>query len=274
MFYKKITLFLTIFAVLIFGSLTVNGEEAENQGIDGITKPVSDIELSFVQPGKVQQVTVREGDMVHIGDILMQQDDEIEQIQLRILKSRSENSGPINLAAIDLKQKEKDLQKIKQARDKGAITQWEVDHASLAVDTALLTLKIREFERNQDKMKVESIRESINRLTLTSPIDGSVEEIKIEPGESVQALSPIIRIVKKDPLIIDLPVQIDLAKTLKNGEAAQVKFEDGEELVGEILKISTVADAAATTLDVKIELANPAERPAGERVSVLFSASQ
>ena len=132
-------------------------------------------------------------------------------------------------------------------------------------------MKIREFEHGQDVLQLESIGRSIQRLTLISPIDGSVEEIRIEPGESVQALTPVIRIVKKDPLIIDLPVPIDQAKALTMGQQPTVTFVDGNQLSGAIIKISSVADAAATTLGVKIQLPNPEERPAGERVTVLFS---
>lgn len=260
--------------VFLTGCPSAYCEQTIEVGVDGITKPVADIELSFVQPGKVKQIMVKEGDLLHIGDTLMQQDDEIELIQLKILQSRSRNSGPINLAKIDLEQKRKDLQKIKNVQKKGAITQWEVDHASLAVDTARLTMKIREFEHGQDVLKLESINESIKRLTLTSPLDGSVEEIKIETGESVQALVPVIRIVAKDPLIIDLPVPIDQAKKLSKGRQALVAFEDGSELSGKITQIASVADAAATTLGVKIEVPNPKERPAGERVTVQFHDNQ
>ncbi len=269
---KKIPFLLTLIAWLLAGSFSVHGESTPEEGLDGITKPVSDIEISFVQPGKVRQVMVKEGDLVLVGDSLIQQDDEIELIQQRILKSRSTNRGPVNLAKVDLEQKRKDLENIKQAQIKGAITRWEVDHAALAVETALLTLKIREFEHGQDVLKLESISQSIKRLTLTSPINGSVEEILIEPGESVQALVPVIRIVKKDPLIIDLPVPVDQAKELTVGQRPLVKFAEGNELSGEIIKISSVADAAATTLGVKIELPNPEDRPAGERVTVRFSA--
>ncbi len=240
-------------------------------GLDGISKAISDIELSFVQPGKIREIMVKEGDLVHAGAILMQQADEIELVQLKILQARSLNRLPIHLAEVDLKQKQKDLADMKDVQKKGAITQWEVDHASLAVDTALLTLKIREFEHNQDVLQLESIVETINRLTLRSPLEGIVEEISIQPGETVQALMPVIRLVRIDFLLIDLPVPIDQAKDLRKGQKAIITFSDQTELPGEIIKISSIADAAATTLEVRLQVPNPEERPAGERVRVVFS---
>ena len=239
-------------------------------GIDGITKPVSDIELSFVQSGKIEEILVREGDVVGVGDFLISQDDEIEQIQLKILKARSQNRVPVQLAEVELSQKQKDLQKLKNAWEKGATTEWEVDHAELAADTALLSLKIREFDQDQDSLKLQSLIESIKNLTIKSPVSGVVEDIRIQAGETVQALHPVIRIVKTDPLIIDLAVPVDEAVRLEPGRAGEVFFIDGSELRGEVVKVSSVADAAATTLEVQLKVPNPDSRPAGERVRVMF----
>jgi hypothetical protein len=50
-----------LIAWLLAGSFTVHGESTPEKGLDGITKPVSDIEISFVQQGKVRQITVKEG---------------------------------------------------------------------------------------------------------------------------------------------------------------------------------------------------------------------
>ncbi len=272
----RILLYTCIFSSLIVSPGVFAESQSESQeqypaeALDGISKSISDVELSFVQPGKIREIMVKEGDLVHIGDILVQQADEVEAIQLKIHKSRSGNMLPIHLAEVDLLQKQKDLENLKRAEAKGAITRWEIDHALLAVDTALLTLKIREFEHNQDVLMLDSLVESIKRLTLVSPLEGIVEEINIEPGETVQALMGVVRIVRINPLRIDLPVPIDKTIGLTKGQKAIVGFADGDELQGEIVKISSIADAAAATLEVTLEVPNPKERPAGERVTVVF----
>jgi RND family efflux transporter MFP subunit len=260
--------------VLMMSYVTAYGEQATPPGLDGITKPISDLQLSFVQPGKVQRIDVKEGDAVHGGDTLMQMEDEIELIHLKIQKASAANRVPIDMARTDLLQKQKDLRNLKAAQAKGAVTQWEVDHALLAVDAARLSLKLKEFENEQDRLKVESIVQTIKNLTLVSPADGRVEEINLEPGESVQALAPLIRIVRTNPLRIDLAVPLDQAKALTLGQQTVVHFADATELTGVITKKATVADAAATTLNIRIEVQNPQERPAGERVRVTFSRHQ
>ena len=269
---SKTLLYLSLVASLCFCPKAFAESELDlsAEGYDGISRAASDVELSFVQPGKIREILVKEGDLVDVGDIVIRQADELEAAQLKILQSRSKNMLPIHLAEIDLRQKRKDLEHIKSAAEQGAINKWEVDHAILAVETAQLTMRIREFEHDQDVLQLESIIESIKRLTLASPLAGSVEEIMVEEGETVQALNPVIRIVRIDPLQIDLPVPVDRAKTLKPGQDASIGFPDGTKQSGKILKIASIADAAATTLEVKLEIPNPEKRPAGERVKVTF----
>jgi len=244
--------------------------ETITTGVDGITKPFADLELSFAQPGTISAIFVAEGDQVQSSDQLLKQNDEIELIQKKILTARTENRVPSNLAEKELQQKRKDFLQIKEAEKKGAVTKWEVDHAALAVDTALLTLKIREFERRQDGLQLESLNKSIENLTMHSPLDGRIEEILVAVGETVQALAPVIRIIDIDPLHIELATPMEQARELNAGQQVLVRFPDGEERDGIIINISGVADAAATTLEITIEIPNPEARPAGERVTVFY----
>lgn len=244
--------------------------EEQIPGLDGITRPVTDIELSFVQPGKVKAVNVDKGDQVQVRNVLVVLEDDIEIIQKKILTARSENRVPMELAEVELSQRMKNLENLQKAQAKGATSNWEVDQAKLAVDTARLNLKTREFDRMQDQLKLESLMELLQRLTLTSPAGGIIEEVLVEPGETVQAMIPVVRLVEIDPLMIDLPVPLDLAVQLKVGQVGRVSFLDGIQLDGEITTISSVADAAAATLTVTLKVVNKERRPAGERVSVVF----
>lgn len=244
-------------------------EEEETQ-LDGITKPVSDVELSFVQPGKIKSIVIAEGDAVGEGDILVTLEDDIEQIQKKILTGRCENQVPMDLAEVELTQKKKNLENLKRAQMKGATSEWEVDHAALAVDTAFLNVKVRQFEHSQDMLKLESLNGQIKRLTLNSPIEGIVEEILVERGETIQAMSPVARLVQIDPLVINLPVPVDQAVELQIGQVGTVTFLDATVIEAEITHIASIADAAATTLAVTLQVDNKKRRPAGERVRIFF----
>lgn len=109
-------------------------------------------------------------------------------------------------------------------------------------------------------------------MSLKSPIAGTIDRVEVEVGESINGLADVLRVVKTDPLWIDVPVPLALGRTLKLGQVAKVRFPDSEEKAsdGKIIYISTVADAASSTLRVRIEVGNKSNRPAGEHIKVVF----
>jgi len=112
----------------------------------------------------------------------------------------------------------------------------------------------------------------VDNMQLKSPIDGRVELVDIEAGESVNALQDVMRVVQTDPLWIDAPVPLVQAISLKAGMTARVEFSGSSAKVeeGRVIFVGAVADAASGTLRVRIELPNETGRPAGEHVQVTF----
>jgi RND family efflux transporter MFP subunit len=247
--------------------------------VEAVTKPSADIELSFVRVGRIAGVLVKEGDAVKAGQLLASQDDKVEQLQLLQLKAKAVDRTRIEAATADLLQKKEDLKKIEGARKKGAATDWEVEHGLLNIKIAELSLQMAKFEHEQDRSKYEEVRAYIESMRLLSPINGLVEEVSVEPGESAQSMKTAIRVVQIDSLWIDVIVPLAVAKPLKAGETCSVTFPGhgaqgvGERVEGRIIFVSAVSKAASDTLRVRVELANPGGRPAGERVTVSFPGS-
>jgi multidrug efflux pump subunit AcrA (membrane-fusion protein) len=103
-----------------------------------------------------------------------------------------------------------------------------------------------------------------------------VEKIDVEVGESVQALADTIRIVRIDPLRIDVHVPQDKAHTVKVGDPAIVKFPKPQKKssLGKVIFVSRAADAASATLRARIEVPNKSNRPSGESAHIVFLASE
>jgi len=239
--------------------------------VEAITKPSADISLSFVQHGKVDKVIVSEGDHVSEGDLLASLEGQVEMVQYQLLTAKANDTTIIKIGQAELLQKKEDLLKMEEAYRNGAVTDWEVDHARLAVETALLEVELAEFEHAQDQLKHKEFKTALNNLHIRSPVKGIVEEVKIEKGESIQALAPIVRLVDIEDLLIDIAVPLSRAKSLGVNQKAVIKFADGEEVQGKIDHIASVADSAANTLRINVIAPNPGKRPAGERVTVSFS---
>jgi RND family efflux transporter MFP subunit len=264
--------------VFICALLAAAGSLAAQDKIEAVTKPSQDTVLSFVRPGQVAEVLVKEGDAVKAGQVLMRQDDKAELAQMEQLKAQAEDDTQIRAAEAKLAQTRVDLKKTEGARKEGAATDLEVDHAKLEVTMAELSLELYQFEQEQAKRKYEEMRLQIDRMRVVSPIDGVVERLLVEPGESVEAAGKIAQVVQIDPLWIDVAVPLAIARTLKRGESNAVAEFDGADparrssVNGKIIHVAAVADSASGTLTVRVECPNAARRPAGEHVYVSFPA--
>ncbi len=247
-----------------------------NSPVRAITSPSSDITLSYVQPGRIAKVHFVEGAWVKAGQVLVQQDDSVEQIQLAQLKAASDDTTQIQASDASLAQKKLDLQKLEKAAAQNAATQLEVEHARLSVKMAELSLKLARFEHEQAGRKYDEVKVQVEKMRLGSPIDGRIEKIHIEAGESINALTDVVRVVQIDPLWIDVPVPLIQAMDLTTKKMAKVVFPSPNKssLEGSIIYIAAVADAASGTLRVRIEVPNKSNRPAGEHVEIIFPASR
>jgi RND family efflux transporter MFP subunit len=244
--------------------------------VRAITNPRYDITLSYVQPGRIAKVHFAEGAWVKAGQVLVQQDDAVEQIQLAQLRAASEDTTQIQASEASLAQKRVDLKKLEKAASLNAATELEVEHAKLDVKMADLSLQLARFEHEQANRKYDEVKVQVEKMRLVSPIDGRIEKIHVEAGESINALTDVVRVVQIDPLWIDVPVPLVQAMDLATGKKARVLFPSPNRasVEGSIIYIAAVADAASGTLRVTIEVPNKSNRPAGEHVEIIFPASR
>ncbi len=242
------------------------------QSVEAITRPSEDVTLSFVRPGRIAAILVKEGDVVTVDQILVKQDDAAELIQLEQLNAEADSELQIKAAQASLEQKRVEYAKMKDAGEKGAVPSWDVDRARLAVDIADLSLELARFEHAQAVRKRDEFKRQVERMAIRSPIAGKVEKLLVQPGEAADALEDVVRVVKTDPLWIDVPVPLTAARSLKPGQIASVSFAPGDKpRTATLIHVAAVADAASDTLTCRLQLPNPDERPAGEHVTVSFN---
>ncbi len=247
---------------------------SQGDGITAITVPSADVTLSFVQPGRIAQVNVQQGDRVEPGQVLVQQDDAIERAQLAQTEALSKNMSQIQAAEATLEQKRLVLRRVEAAAANNAATELEVEQAKLDVRMAELSLDMAKFDHEQSVRKYEEAQISVENMRLKSPIAGTVEKVEVEVGESVNALADVVRVVRTDPLWVDVPVPLNVARLLRPGQAAVAEFPGPQAIrvQGEITYVAAVADAASGTLVVRVEVPNKGGRPAGEHIKITFSA--
>jgi len=249
--------------------------------IKAVTAPSEDLTLAFTQPGRIAKVLVREGQHVRAGQLLVQLDDSVERVQVSMLKAKAENIIAVKAAELRLARKRAVLRKVQEAYDSSAAPERELEDARIDAAVAELDLQLARFTHQQDEAKHQEAKLLLERMRLLSPVDAEVERIYRRVGEAVGGgettgeRAAVVRLVRIDPLWIDVPTPTRQARRLARGQTAQVRFAEAERPVeATILRVSKVADAASETLEVRLELPNPAARPAGEQVTVHFPAAE
>jgi RND family efflux transporter MFP subunit len=243
--------------------------DATPDGITSISKPSQDVILSFVRPGRVVEILVKEGDHVEKGQLLARQDDSEESKALALYQSKAEDMTQVDAQKVIEEQSRQDAENLTKS---GAGSKYEKDHAVLQdkVDTA--KIKIANSQHEQDVDQYEQNLAVVEKTKLYAPISGVVEELLVHQGESVDSQNmKVMRLVNIDPMWVEVPVPFAQAEGLKEGDGAQVSLSNKSVLTGKVIHVASVAEAASDTLLVRVEIPNPDRRKVGERVSVSFN---
>lgn len=253
-----------------FACPALGADSSSSGGIEAITKPSQDVTLSFVRPGRVVEILVKEGDHVEKGQLLARQDDSEELAALALYKSKAEDMTQVDAQKIIEQQSKTDAENLKKT---GASSQYEVQHAVLQQKVDAAKIQIAEKQHEQDVDQYQQNQAIVEKTKLYAPFSGTVEELLIHQGESVDTQNmKVMRLVKTDPMWMDVAVPYAEGERLKEGDPAEVKLSNNQTLSGKVIHVASVADSASDTLRVRVEVPNPEHRKLGERVSVSFSA--
>ncbi len=262
-----------IVAILVMGPVAIAGRGGAAEATKAITSPSQDLTLSLTRAGRLAKVLVRQGQKVRAGELLLQLEDSVERRQAALLKAKADDTSALRAAALKQARAKSILAKVLAAYASQAAPQRELEDAQLDADMAEIEVVAAKLAHEQDIGKYEQAELELDRMQLTCPVGGEVEQLMAKAGESVDALTPLLRLVNVDPLWIDTPVPLEIGRHLSAGRKALVQLPGRTVPVeGKVIHVSRVADAASETLQVRVELPNPAARPAGEHVTVTFPA--
>jgi RND family efflux transporter MFP subunit len=241
--------------------------------IQAITRPSEDVTLSCSRPGLIARILKQEGEAVKVDEPVVQQDAREEEAMLAADKAKAEDVTRIKAQEAIRDQSKVDLDRVVWAAKEGVKSQFELDKARIDVVVAEAQVKMAQVEQEQAKLKYDQSKVVVDKMTLTSPINGLVEQVLAKAGESVELNTKVMRIVNINPLWIEVQVPLAQARQLKLAATGKVIFSDQSTREGTVTFIAAVADAASDTLRVRLTVANPDLRKAGEQVQVDLGAT-
>lgn len=242
--------------------------------IEAITAARHDLALGFVVGGKVVDLPVKPGEHVEKGQLLIKLNNEESEALVALYRIRDASDLAVRSTEAQLELARVEEKAITTAFENDAAKPIEVERAKINTRLAELELSMARQQGQETRHQLAQAVSRRDQFIMKAPIDGVVDSIAIDVGETVEALKPILRLVATDPIWVNAAVPTRDTLKLKVGGAAWVTSSlPGHEAAvqGNIIHMALIADAASETRLVRVEIPNNGKLPAGEHVQVRFS---
>jgi len=157
--------------------------------------------LIFVAPdevGRVQTLSVREGDTVMMGDLLFTVDDDLQKADLDQIKASLTNAKQTYDRAFMLLKS-------------GSGTQKDYDAATAVLRDA--------------QARLNSAQTRLTRRSVFSAVDGTVQQIYYRPGEMVPAGRPVLSVLPPGNIKVRFYVPETTLPAIAHGDTVKIKCD-------------------------------------------------
>lgn len=218
----------------------------------GTVQPMAAVALKSRIDSQVVSISVEEGALVKVGDLLVTLDDRTLKAQLAQIEAQVAKDDA------QIAQAERDVIRFEELLDRKIGTQVQKD-------TAVTALKALKAQRAADEAQALNIRTQLGYTELRAPIAGRIGSIAAKPGAIVRAADTlaIATINQVDPIYVAIAMPQamlpDLKTSMAKGAVAVEALAGATKASGVISFIENGVDVATGTVMVKARMHNPAE---------------
>ncbi|WBY01619.1 efflux RND transporter periplasmic adaptor subunit [Ramlibacter tataouinensis] len=222
----------------------------------GEVRPRVESRLGFRVAGKIVQRHAELGQRVRSGQVLAQLD--AQDYRLAADAARAQVAAAAtqrDLAAADFK-------RFAALKDQNFISGAELQRREAS-------LKAAQAQLDQAQAQLAGQANQAGYTRLSADADGVITGIEAEPGQVVNAGSPVVRIARDGPRDVVFSVPEDKVARTRPGSPVAVRLWAGGEVVqGEVREVAASADPVTRTYSVKVSLPAGAQPPLGSTAYV------
>lgn len=276
----------------------VNDGMENTNTFTGTTKAGSETSVTVEIPGTIDKLFVSLGQEVHKGDTLLQiKSKDIEnavtnakaaydlaqasydsQTGAALDSQQNQVDNAIKIAQMNYDESKRQMDINTQLYQAGVISEDAYKKTQLALDQAQQNLNnaqksydtvsgealpqaknLAQKQLNQSKTALEIAQSNLDKLTLTSPVDGIITKKTFNEHEMASQAQPAFVISNPDELEIDLNVtEADLSK-FTNGKEVDVTI-DGEKTTGSVKYVPMSTGDKTSLYEVQISVDNKEQK--------------
>jgi RND family efflux transporter MFP subunit len=254
--------------------------------VTGTLAAEEQVALSFKVTGRVHELLVDLGSPVRRGQVLarltptdfelrvQQADAALQQARARLgLPAQGDDStvNPEQTALVRQSRAVRDEARLTRDRvktfvERGISSRADLDAAEASLEVAagryqdaLEEIRNREAVLAQRRSELALASQALEDTVLRAPIDGAVRERQVTEGEFRSAGTPVLTIVRTDPLLLRVAVPERAATALRRGQAVRVRVEgDPATYEGKLVRLGAAIDEGNRTLPVEAVVSNRA----------------
>lgn len=252
--------------------------------VSGTLAADEEVITSFKVAGRVRELAVDLGSVVHRGQVLARLDPtdfqlRVEQAEAALRQTRArlglspegadervdtEKTAPVREARAVLDEARLNRDRAAALLEKNYISKMDLDSAISRLlvaegryQASLEEVRDRQALLAQRKSELALARQQLADTTLQAPMDGAVRDRKTSVGEYLAAGSPVAVIVRTHPLRLKVAVPEREAATIRTGQPVSVRVDgDTTGHKGSIVRVSPVVEKQNRTLTVEAEVDN------------------
>lgn len=233
---------------------------AEQVGISGFTEPAQDSALGLSITGRTIAIKVTEGETVKQGQLLLQLDQELEQLEVKRRKLLWESKVEIESVKLQVKTLQNHLQSTRDLyQSTGSIPREELENKELELAFVVAELNRLKIAEQREKIEYNTARQQLAKRNLYAPFAGQVTEIMIGIGENCDIDTPLLRLIDNSRGYFVANLEQEIVTNISLGQQVQLQLQTGGEPVtseATIVFISPLVDSASGLRKIKAEFDN------------------
>ncbi|WP_454707783.1 HlyD family secretion protein [Delftia acidovorans] len=184
------------------------------------------LDLSPAVAGVVQQLSVKEGQSVQRGQLLLRLVDDTGQADLAVAESEAQLAKARQKArAARLPQLKQTLSRWQAAAREGAADAQNVDEAAQALRDAQAEIDVAAAEAQVAQRKLEQLRAQHKRQELRAPEAGTVVRLATHAGSQAVPGTPAVVVLPQRPLQVRAEINESFAAAVREGMRATVTLD-------------------------------------------------
>lgn len=223
----------------------------------GQVRSLARAELGAGAAGEVREVTVREGDRVEAGALLVVLDERLARAQLGAARAASEAT------AAELAQAQRDAERLGRAGER-VVAGVEIERASARAESLAST------RRNQGALAARA-RAELARHRVVAPFAGVITRRLVDPGDWVVPGATVLELVADDALEVLVRVEPALLDAVEVGHRVTLRAP-ARSVEGEVRAVVPALDPITRTAQLRVAPLEPSSGlRAGGAVDVVLA---